>query len=137
MSNLIKACSSPKYSFAISFAKNVLPTPLGQRNKNDPIGFVFWTTESLLLVRVFTIDSTASFCQTICVFKIKSSLFNLSISDSFTIFDGIPNFSDKTIQISSFLIEGLRCVGMFFCVLIINICFFISSSCSLNAAAQK
>jgi hypothetical protein len=41
MSILIIAVSSPKYSLAINFARYVLPTQLGHKNKKDQIGLFF------------------------------------------------------------------------------------------------
>ena len=63
-------------------------------------GLSFLITESLLLISVFTIVSTASFCPIISFFNSLSNLLSFVISSSFTIFVGIPVLSANTFQIS-------------------------------------
>lgn len=48
ISTLMRAFSSPKYSFARSFARYVFPTPDGPIKKNDAIGLFFGITDNLL-----------------------------------------------------------------------------------------
>ena len=100
ISTLISAFSSPKYSFAKSFARYVLPTPEGPIKRSDAIGLFFCTTESLFLLIDFTTASTASCCPTIFQTSSFSSLLSLSVSDSVTICAGTPILSAKTRPIS-------------------------------------
>ncbi|MEI8253827.1 MAG: hypothetical protein WCG25_09075 [bacterium] len=72
------------------------------------MGFFLLITESLLLVSVFTIASTASSCHTICSLRSASSLLSFVISSSLTMFDGIHVLSASTFHISVGVIVGLK-----------------------------
>ena len=61
MSNLIIAFSSPNKTSANAFESSVLPTPVGPKNKNEPIGLFGSFNPTLPLLIAFETASTASF----------------------------------------------------------------------------
>jgi hypothetical protein len=80
MSTLISAFSSLKNSLASNFAKYVLPTHDGQRNKNEAIGFFLFTIDNLFLLIYLVICATASDCPNILLSRCLSNFLSFSIS---------------------------------------------------------
>jgi hypothetical protein len=62
MSIFIRALSSLKRNSVKAFASSVLPTPVGPRKKNEPIGLVLDFRPALDLLMAFEMDLTASSC---------------------------------------------------------------------------
>ena len=62
ISILIMLFSSSKSAFASDFASSVLPTPVGPRNRNDPIGFEGSFIPALERMIASVTLSTASSC---------------------------------------------------------------------------
>ena len=78
ISILIKWCSSSNSSYAKLLATSVLPTPVGPKNINDPIGFSGSFIPLLDLIMASLINSSASFCPFTLLFRLFSRLKNSS-----------------------------------------------------------
>ena len=90
ISSLIIAFSSPNKLSANAFDNSVFPTPVGPKNKNEPIGLFGAFKPTLLLLIAFATASTASFCPITLLCNVFSRFFNLTFSSSVILFAGIP-----------------------------------------------
>ena len=80
MSTLIIAFSSPNRFSEIAFASSVLPTPVGPKNRNEPIGLLGSFNPTLPLFIAFATASTASSCPITLLCKLCSKFLNFSFS---------------------------------------------------------
>ena len=136
MSILIKAFSSPNSVSANAFDNSVLPTPVGPKNKNEPIGLFGSFSPTLPLLIAFATASTASFCPITLACKFFSRFFNFSFSSSVIFFAGIPVQLAITSAIFSsvmFVTDLLFLFFHFFCSF--SYLSFNSFSLSLKSAA--
>ena len=101
MSILIMLCSSSNRLSAKLFASSVFPTPVGPKNRNEPIGFLGSLIPALDLIIASDTSSTASSCPItlLCNISFKCKIFSLSPSISFV--TGIPVHFDTIFAISS------------------------------------
>ena len=74
------ASSFPNKLSEIAFANSVLPTPVGPKNKNEPIGRFGSFKPTLPLLIALLTASTASFCPTTLLCRFSSKFFNFSVS---------------------------------------------------------
>jgi len=96
ISTLIMASASPNTSLASSLANCVLPTPVGPRKTNDPIGR-FGSFKPILFLKIaFDIFSTASFCPITLSLKASDILASLSFSSWLIFCRGIPVIRETT-----------------------------------------
>ena len=77
MSTLIRFSSESKISLANILAKCVLPTPVGPRNMNEPIGFSGFFNPALFLCMALETFATASLWPIILLSIEIDRLFNL------------------------------------------------------------
>ena len=63
----IRSSSLPNKAFANVFDSSVLPTPVGPKNKNDPIGRFGLLRPTLLLFTALATALTASSCPITCL----------------------------------------------------------------------
>ena len=91
---------SNKFS-ANALHNSVFPTPVGPKNKNEPIGLLGSFKPILPLLIAFATASTASFCPITLLCKFFSKFFIFSLSSSFNLCTGIPVHFDITSAIFS------------------------------------
>ena len=101
ISILINESSLPNRFSANAFDNSVLPTPVGPKNRNDPIGLLGSFRPIRFLLIAFATAFTASSCPITLSCKFSSSFFNFSLSVSETFDTGIPVQDDTTCAISS------------------------------------
>ena len=101
ISTLIMLFSLPNNASANAFASSVLPTPVGPKNKNEPIGLFGSFNPTLPLLIAFATAETASSCPTTLLCKLSSRCLNFSFSVSDILLTGIPVQVDITPAISS------------------------------------
>ena len=98
----ILSLESNKYS-ARHLASSVLPTPVGPKNRKDPIGLSGSFSPARLLWIALTIVSMASSCPMMRSLSLSLMWNSLTPSDSATLFTGIPVILDTTVAMSSAL----------------------------------
>ena len=118
--------SSPKRASARALDNSVFPTPVGPRNKNEPIGRFGSFSPTLPRLIDFATAVTASSCPTTRLWSVCSSLFNLVLSDSARRLTGIFVHCDTTSAISSSVTS--RCFASFFLWIRFLICSDFSSA---------
>ena len=101
ISILIMASSVSNNVLAKVFASSVLPTPVGPKNKNEPIGLFSSFKPALALNIALATASTALSWPTTLFWSSASSLNNFSLSLSRRLVTGIPVHLDNTSDISS------------------------------------
>ena len=87
-------------SLARVLASSVLPTPVGPRNINDPIGFFSSLSPALALITAFATAVTASSWPITLLWSSSSSLRSFSLSPSTSFVTGIPVHLDTISEIS-------------------------------------
>ena len=92
--------SSNKYS-ARARASSVFPTPVGPRNKNEPIGLLGSDNPARLRRMAFAVAVTASSCPITRWCNRSSRCTSLCISPSSNLFSGTPVHFDTTSAMSS------------------------------------
>ena len=83
------------------FASSVLPTPVGPKKINEPIGLFISFNPALALSIAEVTDVIASSCPITLFCISSSSLNNFSLSPSNKLDTGIPVHLDKTCETSS------------------------------------
>ena len=95
------ASGSSNKKFAKVLQSSVLPTPVGPKNKNEPIG-LFGSDKPARLRRIaFATASTASFCPITRLCKTSSIRKSFSFSPSIIFETGMPVALESTSAISS------------------------------------
>ena len=122
MSILIIFLSSSNIASVTAFASSVLPTPVGPKNINEPIGLSTDLSPDLARITASVTASTASFCPITLLDKILSIFSILSLSVSTSLFTGIPVHLETTSAISSSSTSSFN----------IDLSFLIFSSSSFN-----
>ncbi|MNI74960.1 hypothetical protein D3C73_1310780 [compost metagenome] len=82
------------------FVSSVLPTPVGPKSINEPIGLFSSFNPTLALFIALAKDSTASSCPITLCFNALSKFFNLFDSSSDNLLTGIFVHLDTTSQTS-------------------------------------
>jgi len=82
------------------FASSVLPTPVGPRNINEPIGLFSSLSPALARITAFATAVTASFWPITLSWSSSSSLSSFSLSPSTSLVTGIPVHLDTISEIS-------------------------------------
>ena len=77
ISTRISALSDPNILYARAFESSVLPTPVGPKNKNEPIGLFGSLRPTLPLLIALATALTASSCPTTLSCKTFSRLLSL------------------------------------------------------------
>ena len=101
MSRRVSDCSSSKRNSASAFASSVLPTPLGPRNRNDPMGLPGSRRPTRPRRTARDTARTASSCPTTRSASRSSILRSLSLSASSILLTGMPVQSPSTPATSS------------------------------------
>ena len=127
ISILIIFFSSSNNVAAKVFPSSVLPTPVGPKNKNDPIGLFGLAIPALALIIASLTFLTASSWPTTLWCNISSKCSNFSFSASASFETGIPVHFETTFAISSSVTLFLK--SEFFPPWVFSISF---SSCSNN-----
>ncbi len=101
MSMRTMACSSSKRNSASALASSVLPTPVGPRNRNEPVGRL----GSLRPARERRTESatvaTARFCPMMRLPSSASRLSSFSVSPCMSLPTGMPVHAEITAAMSS------------------------------------
>ena len=123
-------------SLARVFASSVLPTPVGPKNKNEPIGRFGSFNPTLPLRIAFATASTASFCPITLSCKDFSKFFSFSFSSCVNFLTGIFVQLEITSAISSSVKLSTSLLFLFshFCFSLSNFSCF-SCPLSLKVAA--
>ena len=108
ISTLTSAFSSLNMNSARANASSVLPTPVGPRNINDPIGRFSSAMPALLRLIEDAILDIASSCPTTRFLRSASTRINLFASDSRILLIGIPVQRDTISAISSSVISSFK-----------------------------
>ena len=106
--------SSPNNTSAKAFDNSVLPTPVGPKNRNEPIGRFGSFNPTLPLLIAFATASTASFCPITLSCNDFSRFFNFWFSFSVIFLTGIPVQFAITSAIFSSVIFTKDFVFLFF-----------------------
>ena len=114
MSILIKSFSPPNKHSATAFESSVFPTPVGPKNRNEPIGLFGSLSPTLPLLIAFATASTASFCPITLSCNVFSKFLSFSFSVLFILSVGIPVEEEITSAIFSSLIVTIIFVFLFF-----------------------
>ena len=101
MSIRIRASSEPNISSASFLARWVLPTPVGPKNINTPIGWLGSCSPTRLRCIAFTIFSIALSWAITSFFSLPAMFLSLSPSDSATLCTGMPVIIATTSATSS------------------------------------
>ena len=101
ISTRIRSSSLPNRALASVFESSVLPTPVGPRNKNDPIGRFGLLSPTLLLFTAFATALTASSCPITYLWSSFSRFRKRSISPFVSCVTGICVHKDTTSAASS------------------------------------
>ncbi|SHV69273.1 Uncharacterised protein [Mycobacteroides abscessus subsp. abscessus] len=101
------ACSSSNRKSASALASSVLPTPVGPRNRNDPVGRLGSATPARARRTASETASTAFFCPTTRLPSSSSMRNNLAVSPSMRRPVGMPVHADTTSATSSGLTSSL------------------------------
>ena len=131
ISTRIIESSLPNNASARALESSVLPTPVGPRNKKEPIGRfgLFNPTRPRFTARVTAL--TASSCPITLLWSVSSSFCNLCASVSFNFCTGIFVQTDTTSAISSPLTSGCA-DACFLWKRFLSISSFVSASFSLT-----
>ena len=100
MSTLIRASSLPNTISARALESSVLPTPVGPRNRNDPIGLFGSLSPTLLLLIARDTAVTASSWPTTLLWSSLSRRSSFFDSFSVSLLTGILVHTDTTSAIS-------------------------------------
>ncbi|OPZ40999.1 MAG: hypothetical protein BWY95_02714 [Bacteroidetes bacterium ADurb.BinA104] len=101
MSTLIRASSVPNICSASCLASRVLPTPVGPRKRNEPIGLLgFFKPHRLLLIALARVSIALS-CAITFDFRAGDRFFSFSPSSLASFCTGIPVIIDTTEAIFS------------------------------------
>ncbi len=101
MSILIMAFSDPNMEMARAFDSSVLPTPVGPRNMNDPIGLSGSLSPTLARLTALEMEFTASSCPMTLSCRSSSRLSSFSDSLSVSFFTGTLVHLETTCAMSS------------------------------------
>ena len=107
ISTRIRSSSLPNKAFANVFDNSVLPTPVGPKNKNDPIGRFGLLRPTLLLFTALATALTASSCPITCLWSSFSKCLNRSISPFVSCVTGICVHKETTSAASSVVNSGI------------------------------
>ena len=107
ISTRINASELPNICSASFFAKYVLPTPVGPKNINAPIGWFFSFRPTLLRCIALTIFSIALSWATTTAFKSLAIFLSLALSASAIRCTGTPVIIDTT-SVTSFSVISSR-----------------------------
>ncbi len=108
ISTRIMDSSLPKRASARALDSSVLPTPVGPRNRNDPIGRLGSLRPTRPLLIAFATAVTASSWPITLWCSTFSSLLSLALSDSASFWTGIFVHCDTTSAISSSITATFR-----------------------------
>ena len=108
ISILIILFSSSNSAFASDFASSVLPTPVGPRNRNEPIGFEGSLMPALERIMASVTFSTASSCHITLSCRVSSRCNVFSLSLSLNLDTGIFVHLEIILAISSSVTDSLR-----------------------------
>ena len=114
ISTLIRAVSVPNIASARALESSVFPTPVGPRNKKEPMGRLGSFNPTRPLRMAFDTAVTASSCPTTRSWRIPSRFLRRSDSSSASFFTGILVQPATTSAISFSLTISLR-VSFSFC----------------------
>ena len=131
ISILIIASSFPNKLSANAFESSVLPTPVGPKNRNEPIGRFGSFNPTLPLLIAFATASTASFCPITLWCNVFSKFFNFSFSLWVNFFTGTPVQLATTSAISSSF-KAVTFLVFLFCHFSFSFCSFSFSSFILS-----
>ena len=124
ISTLIREFSVPNIASASAFESSVLPTPVGPKNRNEPIGLLGSLSPTLPLRIALATAVTASSCPITLLCRVSSSFIRRSDSACAILCTGIFVHVDTTEAISSSSTIRL------FSLMLSCHCFVIFSSCS-------
>ena len=127
--------SSPNWASAKALLSSVLPTPVGPKNKNEPIGLLGSFIPALALLIAVAIDLIASSCPTTLLCKILSIFNNFSASSSSILFTGIPVHIETISAITSSFTVSFSLFELFQVSLTCSNCSFNFLCSSLTLAA--
>ena len=113
-----------------AFDNSVLPTPVGPRNKNEPIGRFGSFSPTRPLRTAFATAVTASSCPTTLLWSVCSNFCKRTPSDSWSFCTGIFVQSDTTAATSSSVTSGFLPACFFWKRFFVCIIFFWASSFS-------
>ena len=106
--------SLPNILRARALVSSVLPTPVGPKNINEPIGLFLSLSPTLALLIALARTSIASSCPITLAFKSLSRFFSFSVSVSVSFVAGIFVQLDTTAHISSLPIDTWDSFSCFF-----------------------
>ena len=116
--------SVPNTASARAFESSVFPTPVGPKNRNDPIGLLGSLSPTLPRLMALATADTASSWPTTLLWRISSSFLKRSLSSSLSFFTGILVQLDITAAISSPVTKSsLSSLCSFISSSIFSICF--------------
>ena len=128
--------SLPNIASANALESSVLPTPVGPRNKKEPIGLLGSFNPTRPLRIALDTAVTASSCPITLSCKIFSKFLNLSVSSSANFLTGILVQLEIISAISfSPTTNSLACFSFSVCTFNMLILFVISSCCFLISPA--
>ena len=105
MSTLMRLSCESNMNSARTLASWVLPTPVGPRKRNVPIGLFGFLRPALLRLIALTIFSTASSWPMIFFLSVSPIERSLLLSDMAIRFTGMPVISEMTDEMSSAVIS--------------------------------
>ena len=89
MSIRIMFFSEPNTASATALESSVFPTPVGPRNKNDPVGLLGSFRPTRPRRMALAIAATASSCATMRFLMVSSSVLKRDISETLSVVTGI------------------------------------------------